>query len=125
MAKQYDFPPMLVYQMQYEDETGFNIEIRNGHPGLEKAEELFRKHSNIPDGEGWDGLVTYILETELPGSLDKFDLDYWGDTFIATCDRKADMTALATLLQSIITDEKRLEKLLMDLPESYRSSVAQ
>jgi hypothetical protein len=121
MAKHYDFPPLLVYQMQYEEEMGFNIEIRNGAAGLEKAEKLFRKHSNVSDGEGWDGLVTYLIETELPGLLDKFDLDFWGDVFIATCERKAEMTALATLLQSVIADENRLEKLLIELPESYRS----
>lgn len=121
MAKHYDFPPLLVYQMQYEDETGFNIEIKNGHPGLERAEELFRSNGNVPDGEGWDGLVTYLLETELTHLLDKVDLDFWGDTFIATCERKADMMALATLLQSVVTDEIRLDKLLKDLPESYRS----
>ena len=121
MAKHYDFPPLLVYQMQYEEEMGFNIEIRNGAAGLEKAEKLFRKHSNVSDGEGWDGLVTYLIETELPGLLDKFDLDFWADVFIATCERKAEMTALATLLQSVIADENRLEKLLIELPESYRS----
>ncbi|MFZ4545435.1 MAG: Imm51 family immunity protein [Saprospiraceae bacterium] len=121
MAKQYDFPPLMVYQMQYEDEMSFNIEIKTGAPGFEKAEELFRKYANIPDGEGWDGLVTYIIEKELTTLLDKFDLDYWGETFVVTCERKADMTTLATLLQSIIQDEAKLESYLMELPEEYKS----
>jgi hypothetical protein len=121
MSKQYNYSPLKVYQLQYEGEQCFNIEIKTGTKGFEQAEALFHANNTLPDGEGWDSFVTFLLEKENPNLLNVFDLDYVGDTFIATCDRKADMLILADLLQYILMDEEKMEEYLKEMPEEYRS----
>jgi hypothetical protein len=121
MAKQYDFPPLNVYQMKYEDEMCFNIEIKTGARGFERAEALFKQYNTLPDGEGWDGFVTYLLEREKPTLLDNIDLDYMGEVFVLSCDRKADMITIADLLRYILLDEEKMEEYLRDMPDEYRS----
>lgn len=121
MSKQYDFAPLNVYQMKYEDEMCFNIEIKTGNKGFERAETLFNQYHTLPDGEGWDGFITFLLERENPELLEKVDLDYEGDVFIATCERKADMIILADLLRYILMDDEKMEEYLKEMPEEYRS----
>jgi hypothetical protein len=121
MAKEYNYPPLKVYQMIYEGEMCYNVEIKRGNRGFEQAEALFLANNTLPDGEGWDGFITYLLEKENPELLERFDLDYEGDVFIATCERKADVLVLADLLQYIFMDEEKMEEYLKELPEEYRS----
>jgi hypothetical protein len=123
MSKQYNYSPLKVYQLQYEGETCYNIEIKTGAKGFEQAEILFHTHGTLPDGEGWDGFITFLLEKENPDLLHVFDLDYVADTFIATCDRKADMITLADLLQYILMDDEKMEEYLKALPEEYKSVI--
>lgn len=121
MSKQYDFAPLNAYQMKYEGEMCFNIEIKTGKKGFERAEALFRANNTIPDGEGWDGFITYLLEKENPELLDRVDLDYEGDIFVATLERKADMITMADLLLYILMDDEKMEEYLKEMPEEYRS----
>lgn len=121
MSKEYNYAPLKVYQLAYEDERCYNIEIQRGGKGLERYEAMFIQHNTLPDGEGWDGFVTYLIEQENPALLERFDLDYEGDVFIATCDRKADMLALVDLLQYIFMEDEKMEAYLKALPEEYRS----
>lgn len=122
MSKQYNYSPLNVSQMKYEGDMCYNIEIKTGAKGFEQAEALFQKYNTLPDGEGWDGFVTFLLEKENPELLDIFDLDYEGNIFIATCERKADMMVLADLLQYILMDDEKMEEYLREMPDEYRSN---
>jgi hypothetical protein len=53
--------------------------------------------------------------------LERFELDYEGDVFIATCERKADVLILADLLLYILMDDEKMEEYLKELPDEYRS----
>ena len=118
----YDFHPVNAYKIEGDDGTYYNLQINVGEEGLEEAEELFEEYDNYPNGPGWEGLVRYIIEKECPELKSHFTFDSEGDTFLANCKDESKMIQLATLLQDIIQDNKRLTQYLMELPDEYKDA---
>ena len=120
IMKEYNFKPVNAYQLDYDGETHYNLQINVGEEGLQEAEALFEEYDNYPNGPGWAGLVQYIMEQECPELISCFEFDEEGDTFLADCQEESNMIQLASLLQEIILNKDRLTSYLKELPEEYK-----
>lgn len=117
-----NFKPLRVFKFNMDGQSYFNVEINVGAEGLQKAEDLFEEHDNYPNGPGWEGLVTYIIEKESPDLIARIEFDSEGESCRAICQNEQDMVKLATLVQAVILDESRLSGYLAALPDEYKDA---
>jgi hypothetical protein len=115
-----NFLPLDLFKFEIDGKEFYNVQVHAGMEGLENAVDLFEKHGAYPNGSGWEGLITYILEQTSPELLGNIEFDGESDSLRMRCQSEEDMFSLAALLQPVILDESRLSEYLETLPEHYK-----
>jgi hypothetical protein len=116
------YAPVDIFAFDFDGEKSYSVQIIVGSEGLEKAESLFEKHDNYPNGYGWEGLITYFLTEEHPDLLELIEFDCEAGAFVAVVDSEETMLRLAGVLQAFILDLSKLAGYLAVLPEAFRDA---
>lgn len=96
-------------------EEVLRIEINVGFEEIEKQTEVLEKYDIYPNGYGWEGVVSQILEKVEPDLLSHLDFDSEGDCFLANADSKESYDRFLEVLNPIFTDIKVFEEYVQEL----------
>lgn len=119
--KEYDFAPFSCHEIDLENGSFmYRLVLPVFEDGTERATELLEAHGVYPNGPGWEGTFTYMIDQHAPDWKSMMSFNSEGDAFLAEFQEEAHMIQVATFLQSALADEALLTEYLANLPDEYR-----